>query len=241
MAITLLNDFGVGDTNFTTMMNTINKSYKGKADITLSNYDNDSAPVVKVGSIFEDNGALFIVDTSDITPSGYAGIANSTIFYLYFDESATAFIYDSTTPTWSDALQGWYSENDRALFSMYKDSGGTLYQTKNKMQQASNLLTKIIPIGDWDMDALVSATIPHGLTDLNRIKTVTALIRRDDGLASYILNGMFSAASSALDGGVSEINSTNVILFRFTTGFFDSNLFDSTSYNRGWITIEYVE
>jgi len=109
------------------------QSYKGKADITISNYDNDSAPVVKVGSVFEDNGSLFLVETSDESPTGYSGISNSTTFYLYYDESAGAFIYSTTAPVWSDSKQGWYNSNDRAFFSMYKDSGGTLYQNKLKL------------------------------------------------------------------------------------------------------------
>lgn len=137
MAITQLNDYGVGDFNLTAIINTIGKTYKGKADITISEYDTTAAPDVKVGSVFENNGAIFIVDTSDITPTGYAGISNSTTFYLYFDESGTTFIYSSTAPTWSDSLQGWYNGNDRALFSMYKDSGGTLYEDKTRIQQES--------------------------------------------------------------------------------------------------------
>lgn len=129
MAVTQLN---TANYDYAMMLSTLNKSYKGKADITLSAYTTTAAPDVKVGSVFDCNGAIFIVDTTDITPTGYAGITNSTTFYLYWDEDPGAFIYSNTAPTWSDALQGWYNGNDRAFFSMYKDSGGTLYQNKNK-------------------------------------------------------------------------------------------------------------
>ncbi len=130
MAVTLINNFGIGATDFTAMMATINKSYKGKSEITLSNYDNDLAPAVKVGSVFDCNGAIYLVETTDETPSGYSSISNSTMFYLVFDESALSFVYTETAPTWSDNLQGWYNGNDRYFFSMYKDSGGTLYKKK---------------------------------------------------------------------------------------------------------------
>ncbi len=136
MAITQLN---TADFDYAMMLNVINKSYKGKADITLSAFDTTAAPDVKVGSVWEDNGAIFILETADLTPTGYAGITNSTTFYLYYDESAEVFIYSNTAPTWSDVLQGWYNSNDRAFFSMFKDSGGTLYQRKLKLEQQNNL------------------------------------------------------------------------------------------------------
>ena len=110
----------------------LNLAYKTQNDITLSNYDNDLAPQVQAGSVFANNGAQF-ENTSDVSPSGYGGIANSTIFYLYFDVSGNEFIFSSTVPVWDDDKQGWYNGNDRAFFSMYKDSGGTLYQNKYRL------------------------------------------------------------------------------------------------------------
>ena len=137
MAFQKTSDYAVGDVNFTSFMNSLDTTRRGGSSITLSNYDNDSAPVVKVGSWFENNGALYEVITGDETPTGYSGISNSTTFYLYYDDSGDEFIYSSTAPTWSDSKQGWYNGNDRALFSMYKDSGGTLYQDKTKIQQST--------------------------------------------------------------------------------------------------------
>ena len=138
MSVSKISSYAVGSTSLNAIMSTLDKAYKGQAQVTLSNYDNDSAPSVKVGSVFDCNGAQYAVSGSDETPTGYSGISNSTTFFLYFDESATAFIYSSTAPTWSDDLQGWYNGNDRALFSMYKDSGGTLYQNKFLMIDQSN-------------------------------------------------------------------------------------------------------
>lgn len=114
-------------------------SPKGYSAVTISEYDTEAAPDVKAGSVFDNNGATITVAT-DTTPTGYSGISVSTTFYLYYDESASAFIYSSTAPTWSDSLQGWYNGTDRALFSMYKDSGGTLYQEKKALQNKSDSL-----------------------------------------------------------------------------------------------------
>ena len=137
MAITQVNGYSLGDIDFTAMMETLDKTFKGKAEITISEYDTDSAPVVEVGSVFECNGALFKVVTDDATPSGYGNISNSSAFYLYFSEDE--FIYSATEPTWSDDKQGWYHGNDRAFFSLYKDSGGTGYETKVKLVDKSEL------------------------------------------------------------------------------------------------------
>ena len=68
--------------DYDVMLATLEVAYVGKADITISEYDSTAAPVVKIGSKFENNGALFKVLTGDETPTGYAGISSSTVFYL---------------------------------------------------------------------------------------------------------------------------------------------------------------
>ncbi len=238
MAITQLN---TADFDYAMMLNVINKSYKGKADITLSAYDTTAAPDVKVGSVFEDNGAIFIVDTSDITPTGYAGITNSTTFYLYYDESAEVFIYSNTAPTWSDVLQGWYNGNDRAFFSMFKDSGGTLYQNKSILVKTHLLQTKVIRIGDWNMNTTLQVLINHGLSDHTKIRMIDAIIRNDEGSIHVPLVGSHNIGDTTtyLGGFIYNTTATTVSLRRISSGFFDSTDYDSTSYNRGWITIQY--
>ena len=139
MAVRIVNDFAVGDVNLTGMMESLNKAYKGKMNITLSNYDGTGAPVVKVGSVFDNNGSIILVETADETPTGYAAMTVSNTFYLVYDESAEAFLFLQAAPTWSDALQGWYVGNDRYLFSMYKDSGGTLYEKKFQLLDQNNI------------------------------------------------------------------------------------------------------
>ena len=178
MGITALNDYAIGDVNFNTMMTSLDKTFKGKAEISLSEYDTTAAPDVKAGSIFANNGTLF-ENTTDVTPTGYAGMTNSTTFYLYYDESASVFIYSNTAPTWSDALQGYYNGNDRAFFSMYKDSGGMLYENKvSLISQSSNKIFGSFTVSNGidnggtilkekvvsGSASSLSITIPHGLT-----------------------------------------------------------------------------
>jgi len=128
MAIRQISQTPGGTTDFTDLKEEVTRNARGLNTISLSNYSTTAAPGVKVGSVFENNNATFLVETGDETPTGYAGISNSTTFYLYFDFSEDEFLYAEAVPTWNDALQGYYNGNDRAFFSMYKDSGGTLYQ-----------------------------------------------------------------------------------------------------------------
>ena len=227
--------------DYDVMLATLEGAYVGKADITISAYDTTAAPDVKVGSKFEVSGALFKVLTADETPTGYAGISVSTTFYLVYDTSGAAFVYTEVAPTWNDALQGWYGTgaeaNDRYFFAMYKDSGGTLYQNKIKLSDNGDISirTKIIEIGDWDMDADGNLDVNHGLA-LTTIRTVEVTIRDDADIIYYTFPSYFS---DTINAGVLQITTTQVKLERKAAGIFDGVGFDATSYNRGWIIIQY--
>ena len=161
MSFKKTNNYGIGDNNFTAFQETLDTTRRGLVEMSLSNYDTDAAPVVKVGSWFENNGSMFEVVTGDETPSGYGGIANSVTFYLYYSVSGDEFIYDSTTPVWNDALQGYYNSNDRALFSMYKDSGGTLYQFKNKFDRRIRFYYSTGPVTNGTIRAELLGWVPN--------------------------------------------------------------------------------
>ena len=98
----------------------------------------------------------------------------------------------------------------------------------------SDIKIKIIDIGDWDMDATVSVTIAHGLTFANIRPPVSVLIRNDINTTRY----EFVANTLA---GYIYLGATNVILVRTAGSIFDSVDYDSTSFNRGWISLTYVE
>lgn len=151
MAITKVNNYSISDSNLSASYETLDKTRKGLNDISLSNFENDSAPVVEIGSIFENLGSMYKIETATETPTGYGSVSNSAKFFLYYDSSAGSFIYLSTAPTWNAQYQGWYNGDDRALFGMYKDSGGTLYQGKYLMVSKSLANTGVFPIGSTYM------------------------------------------------------------------------------------------
>lgn len=102
------------------------------------------------------------------------------------------------------------------------------------------LNTKVIDIGDWNMDATSGAGVTHGLT-LSKIRSVSALIRNDADTIYYPLSGSGTALVGDVQMVIEGITATLVSLSRQTGGNFDNTAFDSTSYNRGWITIQYTD
>lgn len=94
---------------------------------------------------------------------------------------------------------------------------------------------KLISIGDWDMDATASVAIAHGLTYAN-ILDVSAAIRNDTDTLRYNLGDTTAGAiASWITWGATNIN-----LEREAAGPFDHVDFNSTSFNRGWITVTYL-
>lgn len=99
------------------------------------------------------------------------------------------------------------------------------------------LKTKIIDIGDWDMVSTTFVNVAHGVTK-TKIRSISAIIRDDIDGTYY---NIFVNDTAGLQGGGLSANTTDILLSRVTGGIFDNISFDSTSYNRGWITIKYVD
>ena len=97
---------------------------------------------------------------------------------------------------------------------------------------------KVLEIGDWNMDSSLSVAVAHGLT-LAKIIGVRGIIRDDAGTTHYPITQMRDYA--ACEVAITHIDATNVNLTRNGVDFFDSASFDSTSYNRGWLVVDYID
>ncbi len=95
------------------------------------------------------------------------------------------------------------------------------------------LNTKVLDIGDWNMDATGFVAIAHGLT-LSTIRGISLIIR-DDTDSAYFFN-VKSTGISLID-----FDATFVSLTRATGGDFDSTVFDAIGFSRGWVTIQYTD
>ena len=100
--------------------------------------------------------------------------------------------------------------------------------------------TKVVEIGDWNMDTTTSKAIAHGL-NLTQIVAVRAMVRNDADDARYMAQGYDQVTGTDTHLAVMATGAGNVNLQRYATGFFDSTDFNATSYNRGWVVIDYID
>ena len=100
---------------------------------------------------------------------------------------------------------------------------------------------KILNIGDWDM--YVSGAGPtrtgvklvaHGIADFTKIRDISVIVRNDNN------DEYFKICGDDLED--LKANST-LIQINLVSGndAFDNNNFDSTSYNRGWVIVSYID
>lgn len=116
-----------------------------------------------------------------------------------------------------------------------KDLIGNPVQTE---QGETKIKMKVIEIGDWDLDTDMTVTVTHGLT-LSSIRSVSVTIRNDADDTYYTFPAGLNNSGDYLEVGGFEIDGTNVKISRTSSPVLDSTDYDSTSYNRGWITITY--
>jgi len=128
----------------------------------------------------------------------------------------------------------WYvkSASKALLTTPYKDAAGiTTYK---------RTLTKIIELGDWNMDATTNVDVAHGLTGSKIIDVRTKIFRNaPSGGLSYNLES--AIANDGVVDGVIIWDDTHIYNNRKTGGNFDIANFNSTSFNRGLIYIIYEE
>lgn len=122
MAVNMLNYYSNVDTSITDLQSTENKNFIGKHNLTLTNYDNTTAPEIAAGSVIEVNGALYEFTANTVI----SGSPSDGTVYIYFVPSGdpdpdirTATLtptYTNTAPTWSDSKQGWYGTGGSANY-----------------------------------------------------------------------------------------------------------------------------
>jgi hypothetical protein len=100
---------------------------------------------------------------------------------------------------------------------------------------------KLITMGDWNMDSTSNISVAHGLT-LAKIIGCRVLVRNDADTERRTIFGSFTNGSTTeWNATIAQIDATNVHIVRESSGIFDSANYDSTSYNRGWIILDYID
>ena len=103
------------------------------------------------------------------------------------------------------------------------------------------LRRKTVEMGDWNMNNTEFLKVDHGLTYSDTWKGTrhTEFMVRDDADAVYHGGSDPSNNMTRVDIAVSGITSKKVVIIRRNDASFDSSNFESTNYNRGWVTLWY--
>lgn len=97
--------------------------------------------------------------------------------------------------------------------------------------ELNDLFVKTLAMGDWDMVSDGVKSFAHGL-DITKVVAVSGMLRNDDDSKRFPLGKGMPRTAYIID-----IDATNVNISREPTSLFDSVDFDSTNFNRGWISI----
>jgi len=185
---------------------------------------------------------LTIPNPADTTSEYLYIITTNTLDTLYVQQADLTAIFSTSTPkitlltnngtSWevkysvlsdlASVTEARQLSNNNALMSPY--SVGLL---------TGGLKCTVLDIGDWNMDTDGTKSVTHGLT-LANIRSVTVTIRDDAGTTYSPIPDFFA---SVVNAGINRVDATDVYLTRLTSGQYDDANYNSTSYNRGWITI----
>lgn len=213
----------------------------------LSEYNADAEGVIVSGCVVSPNASNFDMTAGIVYLNGefmrVDAVTNQT-----FTKYIKAAPVTNVARVFEDTVSKTFIVEKKAEVSATVDAGGqeiTISSIASSLPRRLNnlktggLLTKVIDIGDWNMDANSATFVAHGLSNFLKIRTVSVMIRRDDDSFFYdlqvvnVLNGLTS-------GSVLSIGPTDIILQRTDTGSFDQIDFNATSFNRGWVTIQYL-
>ncbi len=119
------------------------------------------------------------------------------------------------------------------------DYADLLFYQATAVMNPDKVITKVIPIGNWDMNATASVNITHGIADSTKILSVAVSIISDN-------SGVVSDLAKSIDnvtapGGGYFASSTLILLTRVAGGYYDQVAYDTAVFNRGYVTIQYFE
>lgn len=219
----------------------------------LSPYDSDVEGIIVSGCEISANAANFDITAGIVYLNGEfmrLPAATNQSFTKYI-APATA---SSDSRTFADSTTHAVVETKTAELVGAAPGAGQ-YVTINSLTGANDRVwrpatadqstrIKIIEIGDWDMDAVNSIAVAHGMgADFSKIRSVTGIIRNDANDRYYVIgtDELFFGPGFGVVPASTGIDSTDISIVRAIGSLtFDSANFDSTSYNRGWLTIMYV-
>jgi len=133
--------------------------------------------------------------------------------------------------------------NNRTMVLSDAVSGSGTFDLSDAVYLQQKLIRKEIQIGDWNMHVssggVASVAIAHGLT-FSKIRSMSAIIYNDAATAAFNLVRSDYAFAPSLGSNYISADATNINLQIETGSVYDSTSFDLTSFNRGFIVVEYM-
>jgi hypothetical protein len=174
---------------------------------------------------------LYTGITSTIKNNSLKSISGITL------QNALIDIVDSTFGAFSGNTGG-NNKTATGITTTYVDSSSVVSEVTVK--------SKILEIGDWDMDTNDSKSVASGISSLEtKLRLVSIMVRNDSAteLNPFLCTIRQIAGGSLYEGegGINISTDDLIYLRRKTAGIYDSTEYNSTSYNRGWIYITYQE
>ena len=122
----------------------------------------------------------------------------------------------------------------------YVDGSGKINSIKE--EGGTRLVPKTVAIGDWNMDTAASVNVAHGVAGVGfkTMRMFSIVLRNDADDVYYPMPQTADTGMGILDIGIASVDDTNIKLARINSQFFDHVDFNSTTYNRGWVTFWYI-
>ncbi len=240
--------YSEGDTAwFSTFLARVEKQSKGYPGISLTNFATSTVCAIAAGSVVEIDGAMFHF-AAEASVSGAIATGLNYIICSVTGTTAEPYWSQDAASVYDTAKQGFYTAAERYVAGCTSD--GATYDNKwvyengqrriiENIQETDGKLVsvKILEIGDWNMKDTTVVNITHGVS-FSAIRAVHTMVRNDSDTAAAELQYHPSPVSVA--GGYVFWDSTDIVLTRNAAGVYDDVTYNSTSYNRGWVTFWYA-
>ena len=216
----------------------------GAASVTITISNMQDGQVGWIDVINKADKLVVWSNADNITPNASALTALSTVLYMVVNKNndifVQAWIAGSTVTTATETNTGILEVATTAEALALSSDAKIITPSKFDDILGSEVLLKTdtISIGDWNMDATTSVSVAHGIGDHEDIVSVFITIRDDAATSLYPL---FYYTGVGVSDGRFLWNATNIVMTRRGGGNFDDTDFNATSYNRGIITIFYLD
>jgi hypothetical protein len=209
MAGSKINDYGVGDVNATSIMETLDAQRIGFHSLTLTEFDTTTKPAIAAGSKVEINGALFKFDAEEAISGAPA---DGTVYVLLstLGDSVTA-SFTATAPTWSDSKQGFYGTGGNANYryaNFKMTKSGANYSEKAMLPLSKTVNFSVDESGDVECNDIDCNDISGVDTVLSGTLDIAGMLTESIAAEGYIKIGTLYIQWGNIPGGALPITET---------------------------------